>query len=454
MSRATIFWAWMATRNRRSFASREALERWQDRHVRRLLRYVLPRSPFYRQHFEGLALEDWRSFPCIDKAVMMENFSELNTLGVDRDQAMEIALEAERSRDFSPTLGDVTIGLSSGTSGNRGLFIASPRERDHWAGTILAKTLPVSLLAPGQQRIAFFLRANSKLYETVGSKKIRFEFFDLLDDLAAHVARLNELQPTVLVAPPSMLLLLAAEHGAERLRIRPLKCISVAEVLDPLDRERLARAFGPIIHQIYQATEGMLGTSCAHGTVHLAEDGLVIQREYLDEAQTRFSPIVTDFRRRSQPILRYRLNDVLVLREDPCPCGSLHTALDFIEGRADDLFYLPAVEGAGYRVVFPDFLRRAISMSHSEIEAYGVRQVAEDALELYLAPGPAVTPDELRRAVSEGLAALWLRLGCRAPSLHFVDSWASGGMRKLKRVERSFEPPPHVLTASGQGTAP
>ena len=438
MQTLAILWSYLATRHRPRFRGRDALERWQDRRVRRHLRRVLPASPYYRERFGGAA--DWRDAPTTDKAAMMAEFDRLNTVGVGREEALGVALEAESSRDFAPMVGRITVGLSSGTSGSRGVFLASPAERARWAGTILAKALPSSLLIGPRHRIAFFLRANSNLYDTVRSRRVRFEFFDLMAPLEDHLARLDALAPTVLVAPPSMLRMLSEARNAGALAATPGKVISVAEVLDPLDAVHIARAFGGPIHQIYQATEGLLGTTCAHGTLHLAEDGLVIQREYLDPDHTRFTPVITDFRRVSQPILRYRLDDVLVLRPEPCPCGSVMTALDCVEGRADDLFYLPPAAGGPLRPVFPDFVRRAIIAASDGILAYGVRQVAADGIELFLRVRPGGEPSEIRRAAVQALDELWRRLGCRVPAVRFVEEWARGGMRKLKRVERCFEP--------------
>ncbi len=439
MSRLAILWSYLTTRHRPRFRSRDALDRWQERQVRRHLRRVLPASAYYREIF-GDGIDAWRDAPTTDKATMMAQFDRLNTVGVARDAALDAALEAERSRDFTPTLGPVTVGLSSGTSGSRGVFLATPAERARWAGTILAKTLPGSLLFGPQHRIAFFLRANSNLYTTVGSRRVHFEFFDLMRPVEDHLARLDALAPTVLVAPPSMLRMLAEARDAGALGILPAKVISVAEVLDPLDAVHIARAFGGPVHQIYQATEGLLGTTCPAGTLHLAEDGLVIQREYLDTDRTRFTPVITDFRRTSQPILRYRLDDVLVLRREPCPCGAVTTALDCVEGRADDLFYLPRIAGGPLRPVFPDFVRRAVIAASDAIEAYGVRQVAADTVELFLRIRPGVARDAVRGDAIRSLEALWSRLGCAVPAVRFVDDWARGGMRKLKRVERTFDP--------------
>ena len=60
-------------------------------------------------------------------------------------------------------------------------------------GAALARVLPAGRLT--RQRVAFFLRANSNLYTSVRSRLIRFEYFDLLDPLPGHLARLNAPTP-------------------------------------------------------------------------------------------------------------------------------------------------------------------------------------------------------------------------------------------------------------------
>ena len=62
------------------------------------------------------------ALPIIDKEVMMEHFDTLNTVHISKEEAFHIAFEAEKRRNFSPTIRNITVGLSSGTSGNRGVF--------------------------------------------------------------------------------------------------------------------------------------------------------------------------------------------------------------------------------------------------------------------------------------------------------------------------------------------
>jgi len=140
------------------FRRRERLEAWQARRLRHFMARVMPRG----QRFKGLTHDDLHRLPIMDKAALMSDFAGFNTRALSLEQVLPVALQAERSRDFSPTLGDITVGLSSGTSGAQGVFLVSSVERQRWAGILLARTLPRALLprllcpwlAP--LRIAFF----------------------------------------------------------------------------------------------------------------------------------------------------------------------------------------------------------------------------------------------------------------------------------------------------------
>ena len=147
---------------------------------------TLLKSKFYQDYANRN--QDLKAYPVINKSIFMENFDRINTLGIKSDEAYSIAIRAETSRDFEPMINGVTIGLSSGTSGNRGLFLATEAERAIWVACVLDRVIGFSLR---KRSVAFFLRANSNLYNSVKSKILRFEFFDLLESLdeigRAHV---------------------------------------------------------------------------------------------------------------------------------------------------------------------------------------------------------------------------------------------------------------------------
>lgn len=389
----------------------KTLPKWQNKNRSIITQYANEYSPFYRQHTGEV----------ISKRIMMDHFSTFNTKQITKEAAYEIALEAEKSRNFGKTLNGITVGLSSGTSGNRGLFLVSESERLAWCGNILAKMLPE---APWRhQKIALFLRANSTLYESVNSKTLVFAYFDLLEDPSTLRDKLSAFDPDVLVAPPSMLLLLIG-------CCNPKRVISVAEVLTLLDEKRLETEFGQKIFQIYQCTEGFLGFTCSHGTLHLNEDLLVIEKEYVDDF--RFIPIITDLFRKTQPIIRYRLDDILVERKTPCPCGCVFQPLERIEGRCDDLLYVALADGKT-KPLFPDFVTRKIIFASEDIKDFEIIQRNLGKWEIFIEP-------QFKVAVEFALRELFLQMECLAPELVFVDRpFPRLPGAKLRRIRRQYE---------------
>ncbi|GFM64162.1 adenylate synthase [Pseudomonas cichorii] len=364
------------SRYRLRFTRREQLEAWQARQLKHFLQKVLPQA----QRFKGLNITDLADLPLMDKATLMGDFAGFNTRGLSLEQVLPIARQAEESRDFSPTLGDMTVGLSSGTSGNQGVFLVSALERQRWAGILLARTLPRRFLPRllcfwrEPLGIAFFLRANSRLYTTLSSRRIDFAFHDLTLGLEASFARLNAQNPDVLVAPATVLRGLAEARLSGRLTIRPTHILSVAEVLESDDADAVLKAFGVAPQQIYQASEGFLGYTCEQGTLHLNESHLHIEPQWLDAGHTRFQPIITDFSRRTQMIVRYRLNDILRVAQAPCPCGRVERAIAAVEGRADDILWLPSLAGDRLHALYPDVMRRALLMHGTALQEYEIHQ--------------------------------------------------------------------------------
>ncbi|MBQ9607907.1 MAG: hypothetical protein IJV15_00510 [Lachnospiraceae bacterium] len=405
------------------FEDEDRLKGYQEKKLKKRLEYVTEHSGFYNK-YKGCKLED---FPIIDKKIMMDNFDSINTVGINREEALSFAIESEDRREFSSKLSGITVGLSSGTSYSRGIFLVEDEEKDKWAGYVLARFLPKGILS--KCSIAFFMRANSNLYENVGKGRIRFDFFDIYKDMEENFRRLNDLNADIIVAQPSVLLMIAAAVKEGRLRILPEKVISIAEVLERRDEEYLKKVLGlDVIHQVYQCTEGCLATTCSCGRLHLNEDIVYIEKEYIDDE--RFVPIITDLERTSQPIIRYRLNDILVEDKKRCECGLIFTPLIEIEGREDDVFIF-AEKNGNEIPIFPDFIRRCILFA-GDITDYRIVQEKDSSITVY-----ADIDEELRSKVFKEFEKLSLDQGFILSRVRFKSYTFDKG-RKLKRVERSL----------------
>ena len=249
-----------------------------------------------------------------------------------------------------------------------------------------------------------------------------------------HTKRLALLKPQILAGQPSVLLLLAEKRHRGALDIHPRMVISIAEVLEKEDEKRLKEAFElPVIHQVYQCTEGCLASTCPRGTLHLHEDIVHIDREYLDKR--RFIPVITDFERRTQPIIRYRLNDILVEKGTPCPCGSPFLALEKIEGREDDMFSFSGIDGQEKRV-FPDFIRRCILFAADGVipskwtGEYRVVQEPDKSITVYADLG-----EQKRQQILREFTILARDQKFILPKVRFTPYLQEQG-RKMKRIER------------------
>jgi putative adenylate-forming enzyme len=398
---------------------RGRIEELQRRWLANLLHDVGRDSEFYRA-YAGRSLTDW---PIIDKQVWMDQFDQINTVHAKLTVVSDIANQAEVTRDFAPTWNGFTVGLSTGTSGARGLFMASRAERAEWAGTLLAKMIDGSIFR--RDRVTLVLRAGSNLYDSVGALRLRFTFIDQTWPWNRIVDVLKSSAPTVLAAPARVLRLLADQ----RVSLRPRRIISVAEVLDELDRRQIEAWFGLPVEQIYQATEGLLGTTCERGLIHLNEPYILIEPEWQDVARTRMIPLITDLRRRSQPVIRYRLNDVLRVHGDPCVCGRASTALDGVDGRRDDVLWL---KGTNCSVpIFPDLLARTIVREIPDLSDFEVQELAPGSWRFSIAPLPVSMAIE---RLIQSCDAMVHKLGAEPPTIEVSGFQPRPLTQKQRRI--------------------
>jgi phenylacetate-CoA ligase len=409
------FAAWWRTRwLARTLRTRADIEAWQERQLAELQRHLLPRLPFYRD----VAATGLAGLPVIDKCLLMSRFQDFNLPGITADAGWAALAGDGR-------VGSLHVGASTGTSGNRGLYVISEEERWRWLGTIVAKAMPQLRRA----RIALILPLDTSLYATARSGLLKLRFFDLKQGLAACAEGVRALDPDTLIAPPKVLRWLS-DNGGPLPRVRHV--FSAAEVLDPCDREIIEARFGVTVREIYMATEGLLGVACAHGTLHLCEDCVKFEYERPVPGSELVTPIITDFSRHTQAMVRYRMNDLLRLRDTPCPCGSPLQAVAQVEGRMDDLLHLPGANGVV--TVTPDVMRNAIVGADRRIGDFRLVQTGSDRLELSLTSAAAAEAAEA--ALGRTLAAL----GARASIDVTIAPVLEVSARKLRRVERRWQP--------------
>jgi putative adenylate-forming enzyme len=331
VDRPAVFRAWLAARWTASRLKATAEVEARQARLWRRMAPVIARTPAIAR-FAGQPLD---AFPIMSPQQVRDDFEGWNTAGLKHAEAEAGARDAETGGPGKVAHG-IAAGFSSGSSGAPGVFLNDRAERAAYLGHLIARLLPKSAMVR-RKRIALCLRARASLYSDVtGAGRFRFLFMGLDTPAEEKLAQLEAFRPHVFIAPPHVLADMArrVEDGAAW---PPARLFWGAEPMGDLERDWIEAVLGARPDPIYQATEGFLGAPCPHGTLHLNEDVLIIEREPVP-GTNRFLPIVTDLRRETQPMIRMRLPDLLEPLRAPCPCGSALTPIRPVEGRLEDLW--------------------------------------------------------------------------------------------------------------------
>ncbi|WIY06585.1 phenylacetate--CoA ligase family protein [Amycolatopsis mongoliensis] len=341
------------------------IARQQRAHLAALVAWARANSPFYRELYRGLPgdVDDPARLPVTGKETLMARFDDWVT---DREVTREKveAFVADPGLVGHRFLGKYLVATTSGTSGVRGLFLLDERATGmetalaSRAGGMLAARDAVRMLARGG-RTAIVTAPGGHFFTVAGTARFqldhprlgrRMRVFSIRRPLPDLVEELNRFDPAVLSGFLGMLTLLAGEQEAGRLRIRPALVVPGGETCTTGRRERLAAAFGAKVSTAYAATEcSFLAMGCAHGWYHVCSDWAVLEPVDADHrpvppGELSHTVLLSNLANRVQPILRYDLGDSILLRPDPCPCGSVFPAVQ-VHGRAADLLTFPGAHG-------------------------------------------------------------------------------------------------------------
>jgi len=343
-------------RNHESW-TRSQLESYQANSLRRLREYAYERSPFYQKFHKGLIERPLHELPVLTKSMMMEHFDELVT---DRSLHLEdvraYATQGEAGQRYQ---NHYWVNATSGSSGHPGFFLfdeaewinvlASFARSQEWSGVRINLTrrqrmATVASISPWHM--------SSQVATSVKSWWRPSLRLPASQPLSQTVDQLNDWQPEILIAYASMTGILAEEQLARRLRINPEVVYAASEILTPQTINLVREAWGDEPFNQYVATEtasiAAKHKSCRH--MHFFDD-LVIT-EVVDEQYRPVSPgeygaklLVTTLFSRTQPLIRYELNDSVRMSTEADACGLPFAVLESIQGRVEDTLSLPAVSG-------------------------------------------------------------------------------------------------------------
>ncbi|MFC7548609.1 phenylacetate--CoA ligase family protein [Plantactinospora sp. GCM10030261] len=251
---------------------------------------------------------------------------------------------------------------------------------------------------------------------------------------AALARQVLATRPGLIMGYPVMLrALLHTFTDAELTRLRrTLRMVMTdSELLTDEVAALLAEGFGVPVFDEYSAHEVLtVSTQCRHGALHVDEDRVWL--EIVDDQGrpvppgTTGSVVVTHYRERAMPLVRYALGDrARLLPDGDCPCGSAFRRMRLVDGRVNDFVTLPG----GRRVYSAVFL--GLAKQTPGLAECMVRQDASGQITVHLIPEPGgdLSFDQVVTAFQN----------------RFDEEVAAGVRLRFERAERV------ALTAGGKG---
>ncbi|NHJ03640.1 MAG: hypothetical protein EAX90_02375 [Candidatus Heimdallarchaeota archaeon] len=432
-----------ACRKRFKKMAQEEIQRYQLEKAKEVVQYSIRNAPYFKKLFSDHNLEDVWNLPTTNKKLMMDNFSDYNTLGFEKQELIDFCLRIEQEQNYTERFKGYNVAMSSGTSGNKGIVLTSPKEEKYLQAVFFARFPFPKIL---RLKWAFILRVTTPAFQ-VSKFGQRLTHFSLQLPLDEMRNKLQKFDPNILSAPPSMLKILAKEVKEGRLKIKPKRLVSYAEVLHPEIKIEIEEAFKTKVHQIYQGSEGSIALTCKHCNLHINEDLIFIQ--LFDKMDNPIEPgkpshkmIVTDLHKKSQPIIRFELNDVITLSSEKCTCGSSFRVIDQIMGRVDDVFWATRKDSGELQYIFPDYIRRAIISSSEEIDEYQVIQKSFTKIIVRIQiKGYNKANQELISSIHKKLISVFENYKCTIPEIdvRFEKPQRNPNSLKLIRIQRDFK---------------
>jgi phenylacetate-CoA ligase len=339
--------------------------------LQQLIHHAFTNCRFYRQRFEraGIApgdirqLHDLQAIPPLEKADIQNHRDDMVAANWPRTDLIS-----------NQTGGSTGAPISFFLSKDRVLSRkAATRRHDEWAGLGIGDRIAEIWGAPPVQSTKVRSWLRGRLLEPclcLDTSNLSMARFDRFSE------RLKSFRPKVIVAYARSLALFARyldHHNVSA--YRPESIITSAELLTDDDRHLIESVFGCPVFNRYGCREvSVIASECSrHEGLHIMAEGLHVEvvRNGRGVATGQMGDIlVTDLRNLAMPLIRYKIGDLAILDETPCPCGRGLPRLKNIAGRSTDFLV-----GADGRLVSGVFLATYVI---AQRPALGQVQILQD----------------------------------------------------------------------------
>jgi phenylacetate-CoA ligase len=322
---------------RTQWLTRAELEALQLVRLQRLIQAVYEHVPYYTRRMKerGLVpgdfrcLADLRRLPLLDKEDIRANTGELTA-----DNAEGLVRSNTGGSSGAPLV--FFMGRDRVSHD-----VAAKWRATRWWGVdvgdreIVVWGSPIELSTQDRVREARDLVLRTRLipaFEMSGNNLDRF------------IKEIQEFRPRMLFGYPSCLAYIArhAERRGRRMDNLGIRVAFVtSERLYGEQREAIESVFGcPVANGYGGRDAGFIAHACPEGNLHITAEDIIL--EVLGPDGAPLPPgeageiVVTHLATRNFPFIRYRVGDVGVLSDEPCPCGRGLPVLREIQGRTTD----------------------------------------------------------------------------------------------------------------------
>lgn len=168
------------------------------------------------------------------------------------------------------------------------------------------------------------------------------------DNLPVYIKKLNKFKPVLIDGYPTVIYVISKFINDNKLKLnfQPKAIAVTAETLYDFQRKEIEKAFNCHVYNQYASSEGSpFITECIKGKLHLNLDSGIFEfkKENGEDAKAGevAQMIVTSFRSALTPLIRYKIEDTILLPNDnkTCSCGCQMPMVDTITGREDDILW-------------------------------------------------------------------------------------------------------------------
>jgi phenylacetate-CoA ligase len=343
--------------------SRETIQKIQEKKFRKILKYAYKNSKFYRilYNSNGITEKDLDSIeikkiPEINKDIIMKNFDDIITVNdITKKEIINFLDVSKKANELFKN--KYHIIHTSGSSGKLGIFVYSKKDWDTFFPYItktfnfkIKKNKSVFIGAVGGHYTgASFISWTDKGLTRFFNKPL---ILDVNEPLNQIINKLNRFQPNILGGYFNGIMVLAKKQNDGELKIDPEIIVNCGEGINTKDKKIIEKCFNAEMSNLYGFAECVVV-----GVGKNEYDGIYLMDDIAMIEVKEDHILLTNLYNKTQPIIRYRINDYIKLKDDQKKIMPF-TLIDDIVGRAEFVIWFVNKEGDKdfiHPLIFTDF---------------------------------------------------------------------------------------------------